>query len=167
MRVSEISVNYILTPDGARKVCRLSGPLFYTVPDPQYQLPPGSSAILSPSDTNSLPGIKNGSHFPFPIPPIGFQYRPLTADDQEVVLDAKMIAGRYYPRLFLSQSLDIHWLQNNRKSLWMSIAAMSGLVSSQFSRSNAQLLMRQRAEAAETSEKAARADLLKLMKPLR
>ncbi|KIM34322.1 hypothetical protein M408DRAFT_59947 [Serendipita vermifera MAFF 305830] len=167
MRVNDISVTYILTPDGPRKVCRLSGPLFYTAPDPQYQLPTGNSAMLSSTESNSIPGIKNGTHFPFPIPPIGFQYQPLTPDDQEVVLDARMIAGRYYPRLILSPSLDIQWIQENRLQLWLSIAAMSGLSSSQYSRSNAQFLIRQRAEAAEASEKAARADFLKLVETTR
>ena len=163
MRVSDIAVSDVLTLDGPRKVCRISGPLFYTIPDPAYQLPSGTSSILSPTQTNALTGVKNGALFPFPIPPIGFQYRPLTADDQEVVLDASMIAGRYYPRLFLSTSLDMQWIQNNRIELWLSIAAMSGLASSQYSKSNAQFLMRQRAEAAETSEEAARADFSKLV----
>jgi hypothetical protein len=100
-----------------------------------------------------------------PIPPLGFRYVALTADDQEVVLDASMIAGRYYPRLFLSTSLDMPWIQTNRPGWWLSIAAMSGLAASHYSRSNAQFLMRERREAAERSEEAARADLAKIATP--
>ena len=165
MRINEISVDDVLTLHGPRKVCRVSGPLLCTVADPAYKLDPGGSSVLPPPEGNAVPGVRNATRFPLPIPPLGFRYVALTADDQEVVLDASMIAGRYYPRLFLSTSLDMHWIQTNRPGWWLGVAAMSGLAASQHSRSNAQFLMRERREAAERSEEAARTDLAKIATP--
>jgi hypothetical protein len=165
MRINEISVDDVLTLHGPRKVCRISGPLFCTVPDPAYKLDSNGSSMLPPPEGNAIPGVRNATHFPLPIPPLGFRYVSLTTDDQEVVLDASMISGRYYPRLFLSTSLDMSWMQTHRPSWWAAIAAMSGLAGSQYSRSNAQFLMRERREAAELSEDAARTDLIQITTP--
>ncbi|PVG00733.1 hypothetical protein CPB86DRAFT_782281 [Serendipita vermifera] len=159
MRINEIVVDDTMTTEGPRKVCRISGPVFCSIPDPQYKHNQSSSDVLSPPETNTIPAITDGVHFPMPLPPLGFQYGLVTPLNQELTLDCLMIAGRFYPKLPLNPALDIPWIQGNKADWWLTVLAMSGLAPGRYSRCNARYLKQNRKHVAEASEASALEDI--------
>jgi hypothetical protein len=159
MRVNEITVDDAMTIDGPRKVCRVSGPVFCSIPDPQYKYGESSSDVLSPPETNTIPAITDGVDFPMPVPPLGFQYKLVTPLDQELTLDCLMIAGRVYPKLLLNPALDIPSIRENQDKWWLGLLSMSGLAPGHYSKSNARYFRHDRKKAAETSEAEAIGDI--------
>lgn len=162
MRITEIVVDDVVTPDGPRKVLRVAGPAYYCVPDPAYTLARDDPGYLSAANSNDIKGVTHGVHFPMPIPPIGFQYKPLSPFDEELVLDGFMIAGRYYSRLLWNTAFNLDYIQQHKENWWIVLISMCGLMPGKFSRCNAQFLMRKRKEAAESSQREALKDLIKM-----
>jgi hypothetical protein len=160
MRITEIVVDDVATTDGPRKALRISGPAYYCTPDPAYTVARDHTGYLFTAKTNEIRGMTNGIHVPMPIPPIGFQYKPLSPFDEELVLDGFMIAGRYYPRLFWNPTYNLDYIRQHRESWWLVMVSMSGLAPGKWGRCNAHILIRKRREAAELSEAEARQKLI-------
>lgn len=157
MRVTEIVVEDVQTSPGSfRKILRLAGPIYCSVPDKSYPFGPNDAAYLTPPQTNAISGVSNGIHFQMPIPPPGFRYKPVTLPNQEVVLDGMMIAGRYYPKLLWHPAFNLKYIQREKEEWWLTLVAMAGLAPGRFGRCNALYLMWTRREAAELSEDDAR-----------
>ncbi|CCA71866.1 hypothetical protein PIIN_05801 [Serendipita indica DSM 11827] len=157
MRINDIHVEEAPVRETVRLICRITGPILCTVPDPKFVHT--DERFLTSSASNAFPGIDNGRHFPLPLPPLGFKYHPVTVTTEEVTVDAQMIAGRYYPLLMLSHGLDM--LKIREKVDWFQgVAAMAGLAAGHYSVSNAQYTVHTRREAAIMSQEAAQEELI-------
>lgn len=85
-----------------------------------------SPAQIIPSKrpvSESSTSLPNPSLYPLPKPPNGFKFRPIMKTGSEIVLDASLIAGRYYPEL-----LNHPYLQNALATVDVSETRTSQLV---------------------------------------
>ncbi|KAG8819487.1 hypothetical protein FRC17_010428, partial [Serendipita sp. 399] len=118
MRIHQITVVETITQEGLIPVCQIRGPIFCTIPDSKYEYKQGN--LMSPQESQAYGPLRDadGSVFPLPHPPPGFQFIPVTFDDQEVTLQVALLAGRYYPKLFFTQCLDMAGIRHNYPLWW-------------------------------------------------
>lgn len=69
-------------------------------------VPSTASKLKERSSNEQLSHPILSSPFPLPLPPEGFQFRPILTPGYEAVLSLNLIAGRYYPRLLRHPLLD-------------------------------------------------------------
>ena len=156
------------------KVCRVAGKLYETFKigedDAQALCPPESSpqdemmldTPLSNPSTDPTPVLGNTrrqkQHLP-PPPPF-HRWHPILHDGREVILDATVIAGRYYPEILSNKYIPIEeYVGEADKQKAKELLSLGGLYKGQEIAIQPTLLVRQRSDAAREGEEEAMSQL--------
>lgn len=164
---------YGLDSDGngrsAIKVCRVAGKLYETFrigeDDAQASYPPESGPQDEMMLDTDLPNTSTTPLSPpntrrqkphLPPPPPWHKWHPILHDGREVILDATVIAGRYYPEILSNKCIPIEEVAGEgggQKA--KEILSLGGLYKGQEIAIQPTLLIRQRSDAAREGEEEA------------
>ena len=157
----------------AIKVCRVAGALYETLriseDDAQASYPLESCRQdemmldIPLSNTSTSPtlvlGTRTRRQKPYPPPPPPFhRWHPILRDGREVILDATIIAGRYYPELLSNKYIE-ECIRETNKQKAKELLSLGGLYKGQEIAIQPNLLIRQRSDAAREGEEEAMSQL--------
>jgi hypothetical protein len=156
------------------KVCRVAGTLYETlrIGEDDAQVPPPLASypqdemmldIALPHPSTSPPTLVLGPPLPqvhtrrpkpyLPPPPPFHKWHPILRSGREVILDATVIAGRYYPELLSNKYIPIEeYAGEADKQKAKELLSLGGLYKGQEISIQPTLLIRQRSDAARESE---------------
>lgn len=155
------------------KVCRVAGTLYETlkIGEDDDQVPRdevmSDTALPNPSDSPTLvlgsapPQMSARRQKPYlPPPPPFHRWHPIFYDGREVILDATVIAGRYYPELLSNKYIPIEEYSGEAdKQRAKELLSLGGLYKGQEIAIQPALLVRKRSDATREGEEEAMSQL--------
>ena len=170
-RGEQYGLNSDVNGRSAIKVCRVAGRLYETFrigedgaqasypiePDPQDEMVLDTN-LPNPSTTPVLPpqGNTRRQKPHMPPPPPFHKWHPILHDGREIILDATVIAGRYYPEILSNKHIPIkEGAGEAGEQKAKELLSLGGLYKGQEIAIQPTLLIRQRSDAAREGEEEA------------